>query len=233
MKESTFLYYLPKDSIYFRISFLNKLLIIILISIFVLLNKNFLINFLISSIVLILIILTKFHKHNKKIFKFLLFAIFIFSMFWLLLSKIPGEIIYFSTPWNTFVSNATINFMFLAISKWTSIVLLGILFMITSNENQLIDDLISKKFNINIIIFFTTLFNTLGFSIKEIKDIEISLFSRGFRKKGLFGKIKKIKYIGAVQIVSNLKRIETLNHSYVLRKKEIIRGIKRNVRNKY
>jgi energy-coupling factor transporter transmembrane protein EcfT len=233
MKESTFLYYLPKDSLYFKISFLNKLLIIIIVSIFVLLIKNALTNFIITLFVLSLIILTNFHKHNINIFKFLGFAVFIFSLFWLLLSKIPGEIIYFSTPWNTFVSETTINFMLLAISKWISIVLLGILFMVTTNENQLINNLISKKTNINVILFFTTLFNTLGFSIKEIKDIEFSLYSRGFKKRGFLGKIKKIKYIGAVQIVSNLKRIETLNQSYILRKKEIIRGLKYNAGNKH
>jgi energy-coupling factor transporter transmembrane protein EcfT len=226
MKESTFIFYLSETSLFFKINFITKIILLILVSLVVLLSHSYIINFMLVFIFGILIFMTGFFKYNKIVFKSLFIAIVIFSLFWILLSRIPGNNIYFYLPWGTYFSDSTFQFMLLGISKWLAIVISGMLFMITTNERQMINFMLSSRTSPKIIIFFSILFNTVGFSIREISTINDSLDSRGFKGKGLIGTMRRVLFVGIVEIISNLKKVETLNQSYVLRQEMIFRGIK-------
>lgn len=217
MKEPTFIHYLESESFFRKIGFFTKLFFFLLISIFGAINKNVYFNLIIILLLLAILISIKFY--NMKTYQSLLIAIIIFSLFWLLLSSIDGKIL-FTLPWGTFVSDNTINIMILAASRWVLVVLAGISFMATCSEKNLIDSLLKIKAPMKLIFIFTIAFNTIGFSLMDISKIDYALKSRGFKTNSIRRKLKRIFYIGVVVLLSNLKKIEILNQSYLLREND-------------
>ncbi len=217
MKIPTFIYFLNERSVYFRISFIIKFLFFILISIFAIANKDLRVNFVLSFLIFILITNTGFTKDNPKPFKMLFFTLIIFSLFWLFFSRIEGQIVYFTTPWNTFFSDKTLNLMLIAISKWLLIVQSGLFFMVISSEEQLTQSLIDLHFPKSLIFSITIAFNTVGFTLNDLDMITYALISREYNDKGILNKMKKIYYIGGSILLSNIKKIDTLNQAYLFR----------------
>lgn len=216
-KIPTFLHYLPKESVYFKIGFLIKFLFFLSLSIFAIINKNFYINLGLALIILFFIIASGFYKHNKKPVLFVFLAIFLFSLFWLLFSKIGGQVVYLTFPWKTFITENTLIFMLRAISRWSLIAFAGIFFMISTSETELIEALYKIRLNVDAILTVSIAFNTIGFAIKDIDYINYALKSRNYKEKNLIQKIKKMYYIGNVLLLSNIKRVESLTESYYLR----------------
>jgi energy-coupling factor transporter transmembrane protein EcfT len=218
-KIPTFIHYINENSIYSKIGFGVKFIIFVLISTFALINSLYIISLSVALIFLILPFTTNYFKYNKKPILFLVYAIFIFSLFWIFFSKIGGETIYFIWPWGTYFSNLTIEFMFVAIGKWSLIYSTGLFFMIVTTENELINFLEWIKFPEKWIISITIAFNTISFSLKDIEILDISFRSRDFNKNKLKNKVLKIYYAATSLLVQNLFRIELLNQSYTLRSK--------------
>jgi len=219
MKKPTFIYYLNKDSIYCKIPFLFKLSLFLALSLYVLFYSSAIYNLGIILILFLLIAITGFIKFNKKPFILLLVAITIFTLFWILLSKVDGKIIYYIFPWGTYLTNQTFNILFYSISKWGSIVLAGLLFMIISSEQELIESLNSIKIPKKIIMMISIAFNTVGFTIKDISIVENALEARNYKSNSILKKLKKVLYVGSTLFLSNLKKIDSMNQSYVLREK--------------
>ena len=178
------------------------------------LNKNLILNFTIMVLLILLLMSIKFY--NLTVYKSLSIAIIIFSLFWIFLSKIQGEII-FTLPWGTFFSNNTLSLMLLAASRWIVVVLAGTFFMAISSEKDIINSMLKIKAPINLIFMFTIAFNTIGFTLGDITKINSALKSRGFVANSIKKKLKRIFYIGVVILLSNFKKIELLNQAYILK----------------
>ncbi len=218
-KEPTFIYYFPRDSIFIKIPFAIKLVIFLLISTLSLISQNIILLFAISLFISITIFITRFPLYNFRPLKLILISIFIFSIFWILFSNVPGDKIYFKFKWGTSISNVTLEKMFLAIGKWSCIVLIGLLFIITTSEKQLLNLLIKIKLPKKLILTLTISFNTLAFLMEDFKNIEHSILSRNIKSKGLFWKIKRKYLLGSTLFLSNIKRIDSLYQSYLYRSK--------------
>jgi len=216
IKTPTFIHYLDNDSIYSRLGFFFKFLIFIVISIFGLMSQNLFLNFLISFILFSLITLTGFTRARKSQLKGLLFPIILFSSFWLLLSRVEGGILIVAYPWGSFVTQRTLEMMFLAISKWFLILFSGLFFLIITSEEELIDFFNSLRFPRNFIYMVSIAFNTVGFAIRDLETIEHALLSRGFKLSGVVSRLKKMYHISSVSLLSNLNKIDTMNQSFVI-----------------
>lgn len=232
MLKPTFIYYVKNGSIYSKMGFLLKFLFFLTISTFALMSTLWTINLIGVLLVSILIISTRFPKNNNKPFKALIFAIMIFSVFWIFTSRIPGDIIV-RFPWGTYISYNTVNMMLLAITRWSMVVLSGIHFMIMTSEEDVINFLIRIHMPQKLILMLTIAFNTIGFTIRDLETVDYALSSRNFNDKGLINKIRKAYHIGVVIFLSNLKKIDTLNQSYVLRENDKIFHGYEHVRDKY
>ena len=214
MRDPTFIHYLDTNSIFKKAGFFTKFSFFLLISVFGVINRNPWLNLALAVLILFLLVLIRFDKWIA--YKSLGFAIAIFCLFWLTLSSIDGEML-FSLPWGTFVSDNTLRLMLLAASRWTLVVLSGILFVAITSESELINSLLSVRAPYKLIFTLTIAFNTIGFSLMDIQKSKRALESRGFMATGIKKKLQRILYIGIVILLSNFKKIETLSQSYMLR----------------
>lgn len=219
-KVPTFLYYLSSNSFYFKIGFIVKLSFFIFISIVSLIIDNLETYIFFIVLLLILISLTGFFKYNRRPLIFLVIALFFYSILWILLSNVEGDIIYYSFPWGTILTDQTLISMYYSIAKWTLIMLSGLFFMITSSETELIRTLIRLGLPKKAIYSIAIAFTTIGFALSDVGNVEEALNSRGYKSKGVIGKIKKIYYLGTTMLLSQIKRIEVLSFSYALREGE-------------
>jgi len=217
-KIPTFFYYLPESSIFFKVRFIPKVLIFFALSIFALFSSNFYLQLALGFIILIQLFTIGFVKHRKKQVYLIFSAIILFSVLWISFSRVGGNLIYFSLPWGTYVSDKTFLFMIIAISKWFLIAISGLLFIATSSEDELIKTLYLLRIPEKAILTVSIAFNTLIFSIKDIETVEFALKSRNLRFLRIISKIKKIYIVGNVLLLNNIRRIETLTESYMLRK---------------
>jgi hypothetical protein len=218
-KLPTFAYYFSEDSIYFKISFLLKFLLFLAISILSILNHNYLINFVIAAILLGLMLISGFFNYTKKPL-FIFSGIFIFSLLWLLFSKVSGDIIYLTLPWGTFISNNTINMILIASARWLLVACAGMFFLVISSENELISFLYASKLNKKYVCAVAIAFNTVGFALKDVDITNKALQSRNYNSSKLLNRVKRPFFIGLALLITNLKRVETLHQSFVLRFKE-------------
>jgi energy-coupling factor transporter ATP-binding protein EcfA2/energy-coupling factor transporter transmembrane protein EcfT len=217
MKESTFVYYLDRNSLFRKIGFFPKLLFIFLLSFFALYNENYIINFFLSLILAFFIFYLGFPAYNKKPFIAIAISSLAITLFWLLFSKVDGNVLYYTLPWSTFITEKTLLALSIALSKWILIVLTGMIFMISTNESDIIAFLDGLKMNKNIIIGTTVAFNTIGFTLRDLNKINMALRLRGFTSKNLFDKLRQLLYLGTSLVIMNLKKIEGLNQSYLMR----------------
>jgi energy-coupling factor transporter transmembrane protein EcfT len=168
--------------------------------------------------------LTGFFSYNRKPLGLLIFAILLFSMFWLLFSKIGGNFIYLEFPWGTFVTENTFTTMLIASSRWATVMLAGLYFMIITSENDIINSLTFMRIPRTAVLSVTIAFNTVGFAIRDLGLSESALKSRDYNSSKFINKLKKPYYIGNALLLANLKRIETLHQSYLLRETEEIKN---------
>jgi len=219
-KIPTFGYYLNENSIFLRINFLIKFLLFIIFSIIALVNDFYILNFIFILLILIILANMRYFVNNKKTLLFPLYTSIIFVIFWLTLSKIDGNNLLLIFPWGTYITENTLKMLLLGVSKWVLLYFLGLIFMIISNEDEIIKDLNRLKIPKEIIISLTIAFNTIGFALKDYEIIKIAINSRKYPNKGIINKMKKIYYIGSLLILINLKKIEILNQAYYLRNKD-------------
>lgn len=216
IKKPTFTYYLNKDSFFFKIGFWIKFCVFIILSLLILLTGSIFIQ--ISCIILFLSLLWYiwFIRKNLSVIKFLLFSSLIFSCFWLLFSKINGDILLIR-PRGSYITNWTIYYMLLAILTWCWIVLLGIVFMATTSEDELINFFLKYHFPKKFIFIISIALNTFNFAIKDIETINYALLSRRYNNSWLIKKIKKIFYIWVAILLSNFKKVDILTQIFSLK----------------
>lgn len=217
MKSPTFLYYLSQKSFLTKIGFLAKFLFFMIFSMIALFSKNYNLNFMLAFVLLSLILLTRFPKHNKKIFIAIIWVSTIICLFWLLLSRVEDSFHYVNFWWGTYITENTLQYMMLALSRWLLVAFAGILFMIITSESDLIKFLLRLNLPKEIVLSFTIAFNTVDSTLREIPKIDYALKTRGFNSAGLYKKIKRIYHIGTTSFLSSIKKIDTLNQSYSLR----------------
>ncbi len=216
IKTPTFLYYIDSDSVLGNIPFVIKLFVFLVISVFALSSSNPLHNLSISVILFSVLVYTGFVREKKGQFKSFIVPIILFSSFWLLLSRVEGSLVYVTYPWGAYVTERTFELMLLAISKWILILLSGMMFLVTTSENELIETLGSIGLPESFIYMSSIAFNTVGFAIRDLENIENALFSRGYKSNTIFKKLKKMFYLSSVSLLSNLKKIDTMNQSFIM-----------------
>ncbi len=218
-KEPTFIFYLSKDSLFFKTPFFIKLILFIIVGILSLMYQNLIFLTIVSLLALTAIFYLGLPFYNPKPLKLIMLSIILFSLFWLLFSNVSGGDTYVNFFWGTSISDATLEKMFLSITRWSSLALVGLLFISITSEKQLSDFLIRIRAPQKAILVLTISFNTVTFLIEDVKNIESSLSSRNIINKGILWKIKRIYLIGNTLLLSNIKRIDSLYQTYLFRSK--------------
>ena len=213
-KTPTFIHYLEKDSFFYRIGLLPKLIFFLIMNTVAICNKLYLYNFFIIFFLVFIILKLDFFKTNTKILKAISISSFGILIFWLVLSEVPGSIEYIIFPWGSYISNNTFSYALLALSKWLLFLSSGMLLMATVSEIEVVNFLFKLQVKKKIIITITLAFNTVSSLIKDIPKTKLILECRGFRDDSLFKKIKMLFFIGVILSINSMKNIININQEY-------------------
>ncbi len=216
-KKPTFLHYFKEDSLIFRIWFWRKFLLFFLLSIFAIINGNPYINICLLLLFFLRFGVLGFFNRKRKLLLFLLFSFLILAVVRLLFTKVPGNHIFFTFPWHTYISDWTIYLMLLSVTKRLLVMTVWIFFMIISSEDELISFLLKNRFSRKFVFMISITFNTFGFLLRDSEIVSYAFASRTPHKKSLFWRMKKLFLILKTLFLSNIKRIETLNNAFYLK----------------
>jgi len=222
-KKRTFLYYISDTSLYFKISFTIKFLGLIVLSSFAILNHLHAFNWIVGLIIVLFLAQMGFLKNGFTYLKVIFYSLTVFCAVWFLFSRVPGDHEYIKYPWGSFVSNNTIQYVLLAVSKWFLLCLSGLFFLVISSQEELIEDLIYYKAPHQIILVATIGFNTIAFILESLSDISYALESRDFSRNSILSSFYRVVYIACAVIMSNIKRISMLRIAYFLDMNDIQR----------
>ncbi len=215
-RRKTFIFYLNQSSIFLKVSFSLKFIGLASLSFLIVFNEIHLINWFVGLGALGILALIGFLKHGIVYFKLIIFALTVFSFIWLFFSKVPGESEYLTFIWGTYITNRTFNYILLATSKWFLLCSCGLLFLATTSQEQLIDDLIRYKLPHEIIIMMSIGFNTISFILESLSDIQYALESRNISSESSWPNLKKVIFVSRAVMMSNIKRISMLRIAYYL-----------------
>lgn len=216
-KVKTFLYYFSENNGFLKLPSFLKIAIYVLLNIFILFNPYYYLNIILSLFIFMFLCNIGFVAYRVSLFKVLCLSLFLFFVIsfllqWysldmsnLTLSKFQ-EILFFVSPF---------------LSKWLIINLSGLLLFVLLSQSELIKLLTDLKINFKILISITIAFNMIGRLLEAIEDMNMSLNSRGIKRKGLVNLFKRIKCIFMAMVIDNIEYISLLRATYAFDFKEI------------
>lgn len=216
MKRSTFLHYLEPNSIYFGISFPWKFLLFVALSVLPLLIHNLLVNLLCLVCVLAMLLGTGYYQHRPSSATFLLASFGLFMVVWFLFSTIEGTTVYIVFPWHTYISDQTVIVALTAATRWLLVCQAGLLFLVVTTQNEVIDTLIAMHTPYRFVLTLTIALNTIAFILEVIPQIEAALDSRNVPNNSIIEKMDRVRLIGSALLAESIIRIAFLRAAYHL-----------------
>lgn len=209
-KDKTFLYYFAVDSFIWKIPVVLKFSIYFILSIFVLINNLYLLNFILSLLIFIFLFSIGFVKYRINLFKLLAISLFLFFIisFSLQISREGASFADFNE-----VIKATI-YIFEFFSKWLLINLGGLLIFTILSQDELISALIRINLDFRLVISITIAFNLITRLLETLEEIDISLKSRNLKGKGIVVLFNRIKHIFISMLLDNIEYISSLRATY-------------------
>lgn len=214
MSSRTFLFYLPKNSPFHHLNSLTKLALVLFVSFIALMVKDFELNFWIMVAAFILLLLTRVPiKHLKTPLVSIFFMMITLTLMYSLLSKIPGEHVYYVFPWGTYFTENTLINAFTIIFRVMSMVFITLVLFATTKDSDIIKGLSAIK--VPYVICFT-----LSLSIRSISMFaeDWHTILEAYRSKGMnLSKgsiIQKLKnYVGALipLVVITLNKVKDID----------------------
>lgn len=218
IKKPTFAHYIDENSFIFRINFGVKFIIFFLLWILTLFWVNLYFYIVLLFLVVGFLRYIWFFRYRRSLIVFFLMYSAMFALLWLLLSKIPGHIVWQRPRWS-YISTETFYYTFLALIKSLNIFLLGFTLIATCSEDELIDFLLAIGLPKKYVLMTSIAITTFNFILNDIPLLNECLVSRQYNESWLIQKLKKIYYIWNNIILSHIRKIQTLTENFFLKER--------------
>ena len=218
IKKPTFAHYIDENSFVFRINFGVKFMIFFLLGIFTLFWVNLYFYLTLLLIVIWFLRYIWFFSYRRSLIIFFLIYSALFMLLWLLLSRIPGDILLQRPRWS-YISNETFYYTFLALIKSLNIFLLGFTLIAICSEDELIDFLLTVRLPKRYVLMTSIALTTFNFILNDIPLLNECLVSRQYNESWLIQKMKKIYYIWNNIILSHIRKIQILTENFFLKER--------------
>lgn len=223
-KLRTLLHYIDEESFYFKLSVDFKFYLFLALSIIPIALPNLIVNLLLSLSLLAAILKTGYYSSRPGVAKFLILSLCSFLLVWLLFSKVEGQTIYFQFYWNTYVSDQTFIRALTAATRWFLICQAGMLFLIVTSQNEIINRLFQLRLGHRPILTLTIALNTIAFILEVLPQIDIALASRNIPNTSITDKLRRFRLIGTSLLSENIVRLSFLQIAYHLESSDLIRA---------
>lgn len=144
--KRSFIYYLPETSPFLKANAISKIIYVTAVSIAALSILDFYINLAILVFTLIFMLVARVPLGNLKTWMYgFAFMLIFLTTIYTLVSKIPGENIYITFPWGTYISENTFPRAFSVMFRIWSMIFAALVFLSTTTDTDIITSLAKLK----------------------------------------------------------------------------------------
>jgi len=180
MRPRSFLFYLPERSPFLSLSAISKLSLVVAISVAAVSALEFYYNLSILVVSIAILIVARVPLRNLKLWfvGFVFMMVFISAMY-TLLSKIPGETVYATLPWGTFVTENTPLIASAVAFRILSMVLTALVFLSTTTDADVLSALYTMRIPYTISFMISLALRSLTMFSEDWKTILDAYWSKG------------------------------------------------------
>lgn len=178
--KRAFIFYLPEDSPFLKTTALSKLLLVAAISFAALAILDFTINLLILIFTVVLMFTAKVPLKNlgNWLYGFTFMLTFLTSIY-ILLSKIPGETIYFTFPWGTYLTENTVPRALSVVFRIWSMIFAALIFLSTTTDTDIIASMAKIRIPYTFSFMISLALRSIQMFVEDWRAIIDAYYSRG------------------------------------------------------
>jgi len=180
MAARSFLFYIPPTSPFLKLNPLSKISIVFAVSILALVKLKLEFNLIVMLISLFLLLIARVPlKEIKSLLYGFAFMVTFLMIMYSLLSRIPGERIYLTLPWGTFITENTFKQAAAVAFRMLSLIFTALLFLSTTSDKDIILALQSLKFPYSICFMVSLAIRSISMFADDWKTILDAYWSKG------------------------------------------------------
>ena len=215
MAVRSFFLHVPADSPLQRLHPLAKLFILLGVNIVAWVNESTLLMVLMIVGVLALYPVAKIPFRRLRRFFFLLFMVMqSITISYIVASRIPGRVVYFTYPWGTYLSDLTLVFAFTMVLRFFLMLVGSTLVLATTRDRDFIHAFRALRLPYALSFTVTLAFRTMSIFIEDFFKVKEAMILKGtdFDRGSMAERARKYVHVGIPLVVIALRRIiETTN----------------------
>ena len=234
MSTRTLFLHLPKESPMTKLHPSLKLITLIIINLIAwIMEAPVPLLILVSSIILCFKIAMIPVRRIMRFFRFILLIVQAVLISYLLGSKIPGESVYITFPWGTYISETTLLYAFTMILRFLAMLFASTLLLATMTERDIVYGLVYLRLPYSLSFVVSLAFKTMGVFIDDFIKVRDAMTLRGvsFDKGSLLERAKNYASLGVPLAVLSIRRM--IESSYVVAMRGLILGGRRTYFHEY
>ncbi len=135
----SFLFYLPETSPFLHVNAISKLTLVLAVSVAALSILDFGFNLVILLFTTALLFVARVPLKNLRMWLYgFAFMLIFLTIMYTLLSRVPGQVIYFTFPWGTFISENTMTRALSVAFRIWSMIFVALMFLSTTTDTDVI-----------------------------------------------------------------------------------------------
>jgi energy-coupling factor transport system permease protein len=210
----SFLFYLPESSPFLHINAIAKLALVIAVSVVALSILDFGFNLVVLLFTIALLFVARVPLRNLRmwLYGFGFMLIFLTTMY-ILLSRVPGDTIYFRFPWGTYVSENTMTRALSVAFRIWSMILIALTFLSTTTDTEVILALAKLRFPYTICFLVSLSLRSILLFTEDWKSILDAYWSKGadVDRGGLIHRLRNYVSVSIPLVVITLNKVKDVD----------------------
>jgi energy-coupling factor transport system permease protein len=225
----SFLFYLPETSPFLHVNAVSKLALVLAVSVAALSILDFVFNLIILLFATVLLFVARVPLRNLRmwLYGFAFMLIFLTTMY-TLLSRVPGDVIYFRFAWGTFISENTMRRALSVAFRIWSMIFVALIFLSTTTDTDVILALAKLRLPFTLCFLFSLSLRSVLIFSDDWRTILEAYWSRGVdvNKGSLIQRLSNYVSVVIPLIVITLNKVKEVDFAAESR------GFKLGVRNR-
>ena len=212
--KRSFLFYLPETSPFLKISAISKLVFVVGVSLSALSILDFYANLSIFLFTVSLMFVARVPLKNLRLWLYgFAFMLFFLTTMYTLLSRIPGQTVYFVFPWGTYITENTLpRAMSVAFRIW-SMIFAALIFLSTTTDTDIMMSLAKMKVPYTFSFLITLSLRSIQLFAEDWKSIIDAHYSRGvdLNKGSIINRLKNYISLSAPLLITTMNKIREID----------------------
>ncbi|MDW8084447.1 MAG: energy-coupling factor transporter transmembrane component T [Candidatus Caldarchaeum sp.] len=212
--KRAFIFYLPESSPFLKANAISKMVYVIAVSVAALSVLDFYLNLAIMLFTIVVLFVAKVPLRNLKTWMYgFTFMLTFLTTIYTLVSKVPGENIYVTFPWGTYISENTLPRAFSVMFRIWSMIFAAMVFLSTTTDTDIITSLARFRIPYTFSFLISLSLRSVQIFADDWKTIIEAHWSKGvdLNKGSILQRLRNYVSLSIPLIIITLNRIRDID----------------------